>query len=366
MPLEVALWRVDTDQPVRLQPSGVPLESQLEVMIEADPTILGTPLLLIGRQVTTDYGKFIDLLAVDDEGALHVLELKRDRTPREVVAQLLDYGSWIQSLTDPQVRAIYANYRAGQSIEQGWSDIFGGSPPDELNTSHRLTVVAADIDPSTERIVEYLSGMDVPINVVFFRYFSEDGRAYLARTWLIDEARVTAKATAKAQGTKEPWNELDWYVSYGEAPGSRNWEDARRYGFVSGGGGDWYSKTIRKLPEGARIFVCLPKAGYVGVGTVTGPARRAQEAKLFVDGLEQPMASLPLKGFYGAMEAEAPRDEAMDEWVVPVNWLTTRSRQDAVWERGMFANQSSACKLRNRFTLEQLVKAFDLDDGVID
>ena len=63
MPLEVGLWRGDGGTPVKVTPSGVPLESQLERMVEADPTILGTPLLLIGRQVPTDYGKFIDLLA---------------------------------------------------------------------------------------------------------------------------------------------------------------------------------------------------------------------------------------------------------------------------------------------------------------
>lgn len=63
MPPTVGLWRVNGGVPVRVTPGGVPLEAQLEQIIEADPTILGAPLLLIGRQVPTDYGKFIDLLA---------------------------------------------------------------------------------------------------------------------------------------------------------------------------------------------------------------------------------------------------------------------------------------------------------------
>ena len=84
MPLEVGLWRVDDGKPVRLIPSGVPLESQLEDMIEREPTILGTPLMLVGRQVATDFGKYVDLLAVDDDGALHVLELKRDTLAAQV------------------------------------------------------------------------------------------------------------------------------------------------------------------------------------------------------------------------------------------------------------------------------------------
>jgi RecB family endonuclease NucS len=41
----------------------------------------------------TSYGKRIDILAIDAEGTLYVLELKRDQTPRGIVAQLLDYGS---------------------------------------------------------------------------------------------------------------------------------------------------------------------------------------------------------------------------------------------------------------------------------
>jgi RecB family endonuclease NucS len=54
---------------------------------------VGEPLLIIGRQVATSSGKVIDLLAADADGVLHVLELKKDKTPREVVAQVLDYGS---------------------------------------------------------------------------------------------------------------------------------------------------------------------------------------------------------------------------------------------------------------------------------
>lgn len=360
MPLEVGLWRVDGHAPVKIVSGGVPLEAQLEKMIEADPTILGTRLLLIGRQVTTDYGKFIDLLAVDEEGTLHILELKRDRTPREVVAQLLDYGSWIQRLTDQQVRDLYSAYRPGQVIEQAWSDTFDDNPPDELNADHRLTVVAADLDPATERIIEYLAGRNIPINVVFFRFFEDEGRSYLARSWLLDEARVAAKLASKGRsGSTEVWNEQDWYVSFGEEIGRRSWEDARTYGFVSAGGSDWFSRTIRKLPIGAQVFACIPKTGYVGIGTVTGPAAPFTEATVTIDGKEQLLSGLPIQGDY----THPPLTNGEDtlEYVVPVEWYRTRPREEAFWVKGMFANQNSACKLRNRFTLEQLTPAFGLD-----
>ncbi len=119
--------------------------------------------------------------------------------------------------------------------------------------------------------MRYLSeGFVVPLNVMFFRYFEDDGRAYVARTWLVDTDTATTPISANKKFTKskEPWNGQDWYVSFGEFPDSRRWEDARGYGFVSAGGGEWFSRTLRSLPVAARIFVCIPKVGYVGVGHV--------------------------------------------------------------------------------------------------
>lgn len=156
MPLEIGLWRVD-GPPRRMVTAAMPLESRLEDLIEADPAILGEPLLFVGRQVPTAHGKYIDLLAVDAGGGLHVLELKRDRTPREVVAQTLDYGSWAESLTHEDVLAIFENYKPTEAFEEAFSERFGVSPPEELNTEQTLTVVASEVDPATARIVEYLA-----------------------------------------------------------------------------------------------------------------------------------------------------------------------------------------------------------------
>lgn len=74
----------------------------------------GSPLLFIGRQVPMVHGKYIDLLAVDAYGTLHVLELKRKRTPLDVVSQGLDYGSWIERLTHEQV------VRSSRTIARAW------------------------------------------------------------------------------------------------------------------------------------------------------------------------------------------------------------------------------------------------------
>lgn len=359
MPVEIGLWRVD-GEPLRLVGAPMPLESRLEALIEADPAILGDPLLFIGRQVPTAHGKFIDLLGIDGDGDLHVLELKRDRTPRDVIAQALDYGSWIETLGHDDVVAIFEAYRPGVVFEQAFSERFGASPPEELNGGHRLTVVASEVDPASARIVEYLARFDVPINVLFFRYFTDDERQYLARTWLVDDVRAVSGSGSHRTGgssTKEPWNGQDWYVSFGEESGVRSWDDAMTYNFVSAGGGRWYSRTIRTLPVGARIFACIPGTGYVGVGTVAGEAMPFDDAALLVDGEQRRMADLPLHAQY----RHENNAEDNEEYIVPIDWIRVVPRDDAVWEKGFFANQNSACKLRNRFTLDELARRFHLD-----
>ncbi|MFF2928074.1 endonuclease NucS domain-containing protein [Streptomyces celluloflavus] len=367
MPLEFGLWRVD-DKPVRVATRPMPLESRLEELVEADPDILGRPLLLIGRQVQTAHGKVVDLLGMDAEGGLHVLELKRDRTPREVVAQLLDYGSWVQELTNEQVREIYSTYARGrglaEELDEAFALRFGGSIPEALNSTHTLTVVASEIDAATERIVTYLaSGYGVPVNVLFFRYFEDEGRSYLARTWLIDDAEAVATPTGtKRRGKQEPCNGTDWYVSFGEESGHRSWDDALLYGFVSAGSREWFSRTLRSLPAGARVFTHIPKVGYVGVGTVSGEPQPFEEATLTVEGESRRMVDLPLKGNYRSHDGTTDEEGGEDrrEWIVPVDWERAVPRARALWRTGFFANQNSACKLRARFTIEEVSRYFGI------
>jgi len=359
------MWRIDGDKPLRLAAAKLPTEATLEAYLEQDPSLLGERLLVIGRQLKTPHGKFIDLLAMDIEGNLHVLELKRDKTPRDVVAQVLDYGSWVTNLQRDQVIDIANDHLGEAPFEAAFEECFGTSVPDELNADLKLVVVATDLDESSERIVRYLSGtFGVPINVVFFAYLEDEGRRYLARTWLVSE-ELEGEATSygnKKKGKRAEWNGRDWFVSFGDAGGGRSWKDARRYGFVSAGGGAWYSRTLRDLPEGARINVCIPGAGYVAIGETIGPAQRFDRAHVTVDGVEVPLATQPLTGIYTHGGPSEPQSDDRAEWVVPARWFEAVPAEQAYWEKGMFANQNSACKLRQEFTLERLAQHFHVAD----
>lgn len=214
------------------------------------------------------------------------------------------------------------------------------------------------MDASTERIVTYLAQYGVPINVLFFTYYEDSGHKYIARTWMIDDAQTKVRKPGSGSAKKETWNGIDWYVNYGEYAGGRQWADAQQYGFVAAGGAPWYSRTIRQLPLDARIFVYIPKVGYVGVGTVTGPAVSFKDAQLDVDGVLTPMKGLSLQGNY--VHDQEFKGELYEEWIVPVSWSNAVDQSKAFSVPGLFANQNSACKLRNQFTINEVSQYFGL------
>ncbi|HIW29093.1 MAG TPA: DUF91 domain-containing protein [Candidatus Luteococcus avicola] len=358
MPVEMGLWRVDGDAPKRVGLSMLPQEKQLEDLLAADPTLLGERLLIFGRQVPTKQGKFIDLLGMDADGTVHVLELKRDKTPRDVVAQVLDYSQWVSTLDREDILEI-ARLHLGKDLAEGYSEVFGGdSLPEDLNVEQRPLIVASQLDDSSERIVNYLRSFGVPINAVFFAHLEDEGRRYVARSWLVEEDPSVPR-TVKSGKTRAPWNGVDWYVAFGEENGSRLWEDARKYGFVSAGGGVFYTRTIRKLAPGARVNVLVPKHGYVGVGTVTSLPQRVDRATVEVDGHVHPLLDVAIGSYKYPGDED---DDDLAEWMVPVEWSDTVPVSDAFWRQGMFANQNSACPLRDEFTLEQLREHFPSGD----
>ncbi len=360
MPIEMGIWRIDGGSPQRLAHGVLPSENDLETFLTHDSSLLGEKLLVIGRQVRTPHNKLIDLLAMDVEGDLHVLELKRDRTPREVVAQILDYATWTAELSHEDIRGITERY-LGCPLEEAFDEHFGVPVPDDLNNELQLTIIATELDDSSERIVTYLQGFGVPINAVFFTYLEDEGRRYLARSWLTKQSRAEVAVPTRSTAKKAEWNGLDWFVTFGDGD-HRSWEDAREHGFISAGGGEWYSRTLRALPTGARIFVHIPKHGYVAVGETLGPAEPFHQATVYVDGEWIPLRERPLRTSYTHGEdSETVEDDT--EYIVPVRWLVARPKSEAYWTKGMFANQNSAGKLRQQFTLTRLTAEFDLGEG---
>ena len=354
MPLHQAIWRLG-QQGSRLRPAKLQSERSLEDYIVADPEILDPNFMLIGRQVQTDYKGFIDLLALQPDGTPVIIELKKDKTPRDVLAQTLDYASWVEELNSSRLQAIYEKFAGdGSNLLGDFETRFGAELTEEaLTRDHLMVIVATELDNSTERIVKFLSKRSLNINVLFFQIFEDKNGLLLSRAWLVNPTDV--QATVSSVGDPSGiWNG-EYYVSYGEGE-NRSWADARDYGFITASGGAWYTQTLGMLGDGDRVWVNVPKVGYVGVGIVQGAALPASEFSIEVDGAVRKLAELTAMQRY--LVADTPEEEA---WFVPVKWVATVPVEKAYREVGFFGNQNTVAKPKSEkweHTVSVLKKKF--------
>ena len=213
MPTEIKLWSIEDDRPKPVSQDKLDLEARLEDWIRDDIGLVNDGLLVIGQQVPTDHTGEIDLLAMDSEANLVILELKRDRTPRDVVAQTLDYASHVQNLRLPDIQEIASNsdFLDGKSLEEAFREKFGEELPYPVNPDHRMYIVASSLDSATERIIEYLSRTHrVDINAVTFAYFkTPDGCEWIGRSMLLDEEVVQARVVSRGGSKRRPPLTLD-------------------------------------------------------------------------------------------------------------------------------------------------------------
>ena len=215
MPQKIRMWEVTPqDTLAEVTSSGINLERRLENWLESDISMLDPALLVIGRQVRTDFGGEIDLLCLDSDGSLVVVELKKGMSPREVTAQALDYASWVKDLSFDRIREIASGYsKLGGSLEDAFKSKFGEPLPSTLNEEHRSLIVAEAMDASTERIVHYLTGLNVPINVATVQHFKDSsGKELLAQVFLVEpevaQIKVQAASKRSLYGTVNGINDL--------------------------------------------------------------------------------------------------------------------------------------------------------------
>lgn len=94
MPIEVGIWRVDGGLKT-LSFKEIEQEAALQEFISNDISVVDARLMVIGREVTSQYSGRIDVLAIDGDGNLAVIELKRNRTPSRLLKNGFTGLEWL-------------------------------------------------------------------------------------------------------------------------------------------------------------------------------------------------------------------------------------------------------------------------------
>jgi hypothetical protein len=352
MSFTMTLWNVEANKLRELPKHKLENEKRLEDWIEQDASLLGMDLLIIGRQVQTPFVRRMDLFAIDQDGSSVIIELKRDKTPRDVVAQVLDYASWVNGLTPKEIDDIASSY-LNKPLADAFRDRFDTTLPENIGSDHRMVIVASELDDSSERIVQYLSSVhSLNINVVFFTCFQHNGMELVGRSWLLDPDEVEERSESRR---KAPWLGF-WFVNVGEGA-HRNWDDCRKYGFLSAGWGSKFSDQMKRLQVDAKVFAYMNKRGYVGFGKVTQEAVMVRDFKVN-DG--RPLLDLSNDLQQPGILEQADNPELSD-WVVGIQWAKVYPREESKSFSGAFANPNIVCKLRDARTVDFLRKEFAVE-----
>lgn len=152
-------------------------ESDLEALLENNPEYFfeNSKILVIGRQVTTNLNSFIDLLGIDSAGNTIVVELKRNKTPRETIAQLLEYASFVDNLDYSQLNEIYQNYSGeGIPLEDYHQQYFQNEFTEKVafNKFSKLVIVAQEITKEIKQTAQYLRKKGLDLYCLEFKYFT--------------------------------------------------------------------------------------------------------------------------------------------------------------------------------------------------
>ncbi|RJP27513.1 MAG: DUF91 domain-containing protein [Candidatus Omnitrophota bacterium] len=166
-------------------------EADLETILDNNPEYFfeSSRILMIGRQITTNLNSCIDLLGIDGSGNTVVIELKRDKTPRETIAQLLEYASFVENLNYTQLDEIFQNY-LGEAIGlEAYHQQFFQNANDtgvSFNKCTKLIIVAQKITAEIKQTAYYLRKQGLDIYCFEFRYFtSKTGEKILTNDMIV-------------------------------------------------------------------------------------------------------------------------------------------------------------------------------------
>ena len=165
------------------------MEQTLEEWLEQNPDALleDGSLLFIGRQVATNQGTFADLIAVDSSGAVVVIELKRDRTPRETLAQALGYASFVADLEYSQLEKIFQEYAGEESSLADYHRAYFGYSDEgvSFNKEQRVVIVASDVTPEIRQTSNFLRKYGLRVTCIEFAFLRAPSGERLLSTEIV-------------------------------------------------------------------------------------------------------------------------------------------------------------------------------------
>lgn len=139
----------------------------IQEWISGTPQILGEPLLIIGKELVLPSGKRLDLLAIDIQGALVIIELKRDDSGADVEWQAIKYASYCSSFTQDEIYEYFAEYLGTNDDDaQVKIEEFINCEPEDLNRRQRIILVSKEFHSEVISAVLWLRESEIDVECI--------------------------------------------------------------------------------------------------------------------------------------------------------------------------------------------------------
>ena len=185
------VYLVEDDDMRRVPESDLDAEEHLEQrLVRTDGAeIGGVEILYVGRQESPGEGGIFDILGVDEHGDSVIVELKRDRAPRDIVAQALEYAAEIRNVEYEYLNDMFREFirddfglpdspevRSLGDAHQEYFDLEEPLSKRDFNDAQRMVVVGTSFQDVSLNMADFLRehGIDV-VAVEYTTYQTEDG-----------------------------------------------------------------------------------------------------------------------------------------------------------------------------------------------
>ena len=251
------------------------LEKDVENWIARHPELLfgsGEKVLVVAQSVSGH--SMADVLALDAEGKLVIVEIKRDWSDRATVGQLLEYAAAMTGKNYEDLEELYRNY---------WTRLNGESPCVSLleefqkltedptieekdipkrPRGHRICIVAPDSDQGLRRIIKWLQEYDVPISFVPFALYADNDTSNI-----LLEIEPLPKVQAAGESVGGKWDG-DWFFNTNETYKPDAYLSMFEQDVIAIFGYDDGPARLEGSSAGERVFAYVNGKGVLAVGHI--------------------------------------------------------------------------------------------------
>ncbi|MEM6260406.1 MAG: hypothetical protein AAGI37_19190 [Planctomycetota bacterium] len=368
MPLyEMTDQALKSVRPTTFAEENIKERQDLQRLFREQLEVLGLDVLLIEEEFHNwaDSRRSIDLLTIDRDANLVVIELKRGVKGAHMELQAVRYAAMVANMVFDEVAARLAvtDQSTAEDAQEKLLQFLEWDSPEsgEFNADVKIVLVSADFSRELAATVVWLNDRQLDIRCIRLQPHVLGDRMILNIEQMITPAEAKEyvfKQKEKAMSDRASKRAIQQATGYqffnvGEdKQGQRKWEDCMKYGFLQAGGAPRYRDMIRRLNRGDRVLAYLKGHGYVGSGTVDGPAKPLRDFVVASEGkrlLDLPITSTPL--------ADRLEDDELGEYCVPVAWTKAVPREVGVCAH--LAKRGTSCQMRHQAQVDAIVTALD-------